>query len=171
MNTLIVVKSEDISKTLSQSIKQKQQEGMQGIVVLLSKPYKTCEPLLEKAGVKTSQCLFIDTFAEEASQNIIPCSAEALSSLSIIIAEIFQTIRSEKRFIVFDAIDSLLLHNAPGTIAKFLLFQLKRFQDWNVDAVFIATENLKKEVLSFIEQSVDKTIYLAKKEIENRHNI
>jgi KaiC/GvpD/RAD55 family RecA-like ATPase len=150
MIKLILTKAEDVQKKFIESIKKKKGSG---VVILTTKSFAGIDKTLKDKG----NILFVDTVGSGEQNNVINTAPSNLSALSITISEGLQAMKSDKKFLVFDSIMPLLIHNDAKSVSKFFLFIIEKLREWDVDTDIIATsEKIDEEVVSLIIQGVDK---------------
>ena len=152
MIRLILTKPENLHKGFMQSLKK---SGKNSIVILSSKPYYLIKDQLKKACTK-KKCLFFDTLSQSSEEDVLYLPAENLTALSIAINQAQQSF-SGKVTIIFDSITNLSIKNDVSILIKFFSFILYRTKDWDVDLVFVLSEEgIDEKLLSIIKQSADK---------------
>lgn len=152
MIKLILTKPEHLDKGFMESLKK---SGKNSIVVLSSKPYSLIKDKLDGA-CKGKKCLFFDTVSDSKSDNVVYLPAENLTALSIAINQAQQSFDG-KVALIFDSITNLSIKNDISILIKFFSFMLSRTREWNIDLVFVLSEEgIDEKILSIIKQSADK---------------
>ncbi len=85
-------------------------------------------------------------------------SPENLTDISTAISEAVDSMASEKRFVLFDSLSTLLLYNDVASVARFAHFLTGRLRMWRAKGVLISVENSSGELVSQLSQFCDAVI-------------
>jgi archaellum biogenesis ATPase FlaH len=100
--------------------KMKSLKGKIGIYVSLNKTQKSTEEMLNKAVIDTTKMFFIDCVSKEkVRDDVLHIGPENLEMLSAAIQAFIKDISGEK-FIIIDALSTLLIYNNENKVAKFV---------------------------------------------------
>lgn len=144
------------------------EKNIPGVYVTINKPYNTMKRILENEGINTDMIIFIDAISKSAGGTIEKAenclfigSPENLTDISVALTEATQAIPSDKKFVFFDSLSTLLLYNNMGTVARFTHFLTGKMRAWGVEGILISVEKESDEVLlSQLSQFCDKVITL-----------
>jgi hypothetical protein len=136
-----------------------------GIYVTVSKPYKTVKAALEGAGVNTRIILFIDAVSGSPEGKESGClfigSPQDLTGISIAMSEAVKALPAKGRFLLFDSLSTLSIHNSPGSVAKFAHFLATNMRKWEISGFIILIEKEKgRELIDQLAQFCDVTLEL-----------
>ena len=161
---LAIVSSDNYQNTNIEFIKTLINEHkIPGVYVTLNKPYKTLKNILEKSSIDTSLIIFIDAVTSvDSIKKTEDClfigSPEKLSDISIAMDQAVRAIDSNKKFVFFDSLSTLLIYHESRTIAKFIHFLSTKMREWNVKGIIISLESdSNKELISELSQFCDLT--------------
>ena len=138
------------------------EESTPGVYVTLNKPFLTIEALMKNANVNTDMIIFIDAVSKTTGGNIEKTSKclfignpENLSDISLAMDQAVLAI-SGKKFLFFDSLNTLLIYNKAGTVAKFIHFLSGKMRIWKVKGIIISLERESdQELLSELSQFCD----------------
>lgn len=118
MSSLLVITSvEKLQERISSTVRSF--KNMPGIYVSLNKTQKSTESLLKKTGVDTDKMFFIDCVTTEKTRDdVLHVEPDQLGLLSTAINSFIKGIDGEK-FLVIDALSTLLIYNSENDVAKF----------------------------------------------------
>ncbi len=151
MIRLVLTKPEKMNLVFFENLEKTKGEVL-GILSLKSF-YSSKKELKFKC--KNKNCFFIDTVSELKEEGVIYVNASNLTELSIAIHEGIQGLKNPS--IIFDSLTNLSIKNQPEVLMKFILFILKRSQNWLCDLIFILPEEKTNEkLISVIKQFSDK---------------
>lgn len=92
--------------------------------ISLNKPYQSIKTIFDKLKIKTNEMYFIDTITsskdvtEKNNKVTFVTNPSDLVSISLASKEFLKNAKGDK-FIIIDALQTLLIYNQPDTIAKF----------------------------------------------------
>ena len=105
---------DEINRTISSF------SGTPGVYVSLNKTQKGVEEILQKNKIDISKLFFIDCVsAENAKEDALHISPNDLDNLSYAINDFIKEISGEK-FLVIDALSTLLIYNSENKVAAFV---------------------------------------------------
>jgi len=137
-----------------------------GVYVTVSKPYKTVRSALEVAGVDTRTILFIDAVSGSAEENrseecVFIGSPQDLTGISIAMSEAVKALPAKGRFLLFDSLSTLSIHNSAGSVAKFAHFLATNMRKWEIAGFIVLTDKEKeRELMGQLAQFCDLTLEL-----------
>jgi len=136
-----------------------------GIYVTVNRPYDAIVADLKKAKVDTERMFFIDAITKmvggqsgHADNATFIGSPQFLNELSIAIDQAVEALPKGERFLYFDSVNSLLVYNNAGTVARFVHFLSGKLREKGISGVFIGMDSETESLLPFISQCVDKVV-------------
>lgn len=144
-------------------------EGIGGIYISLNKPLAALVGFLKKQGVEGSNVFFIDAITRMTSdsessmkaQNYLYVdSPKNLIDISVAMEGCVKKIKSEKKFILLDSVNTLLVYNKPTITEKFVHSISGKARSWNAKAVFSMIKGSHEEITKTISQFCDITTEL-----------
>lgn len=137
------------------------------IVVSASRPCKNLLTLYKENHVDTSKMTIVCTCCQKTETGKLEkCkvihlpSCSALTDISLSLSKCMESIK-DRKFIFIDSINTMLIHNEPNTLAKFIHSILTKMRINNVSGLLISLESeTNKEVRAEIAQLCDKIITL-----------
>ena len=136
-----------------------------GIYVTVNKPYSTIKRIFEDNGINTKTILFIDAITKSTIGKNEDClfvgAPEDLTGISIAISEAVKSLPEKRKFLFFDSISTLSIHNTAGSVAKFTHFLTANMRQWGVVGVIILLKReTEQELIDKLYQFCDITIEL-----------
>ena len=136
-----------------------------GIIVSVSRPYKSSVDLYEHRGIDTDKILFIDCISKshgaelDETGNVLYLEAASdLTNISLAINENMREING-KKFVFIDSITTMLIYNTPKIFARFVHGILTKLRISGVAGLLISLEKeTDKEIRAQIAQLCDKII-------------
>ncbi len=135
-----------------------------GIVVSANRPYINLLNVYNRNNIDTSKLLIVDLIsknqnADRDMDNVIFIeNASSLTDISLSINKYLKKLNGRK-FVFFDSLTNMLIHNEPYVFARFIHSILTRMRLNNVGGVMISiTDTANKEIRSEIAQLCDKVI-------------
>jgi hypothetical protein len=135
------------------------------IILSTSRPCKNLLNLYKKNDIDTSKLIILCTVCQEKEKNkqennnvihLQTCSA--LTDISLSLSKCMESIK-DKKFIFIDSINTMLIHNEPNTLARFIHSILTKMRINNVSGLLISLEaETDKMVRAEIAQLCDKII-------------
>jgi len=126
-----------------------------GIYVSLNKTQKSAEKALKKARINTKKLFFIDCTSEKSSDDIIHVAPTQLGKLAYAI-DCFVKEISGKKFLLIDALSTLLIYNSEDKVAGFAKAVTDFCSQNNVDVVALTPtakgEELLNKVFNFFDE-------------------
>jgi len=154
---LIVSSVERLQKEILTEIKSLKCPGM---YVSLNKSQKSTAAFLRKGGVNTKKLFFIDCMTDAArSGGVLHIAPDRLDLLAAAINAFMADIKG-KRFVLVDALATLLIYNDENKVAKFVQDITEHASE--IDAIVVAFspktkgEELLKKVFNFFDKVVKK---------------
>ncbi|MFH0715002.1 MAG: hypothetical protein V1847_04305 [Candidatus Diapherotrites archaeon] len=135
------------------------------IILSTSRPCKNLLNLYKKNNIDINKIIILCTCCPEKEENMqennnvihLP-SSSSLTEISLSLSECMESIK-DKKFILIESINTLLIHNQPNTLAKFIHSILTKMRINNVSGLLISLEaETDKEVKAEIAQLCDKII-------------
>lgn len=125
-SVLTIVPVEKLQKNINKTIKGLTAKGIPGVYVCFNRPQRAANASLEKEGIDTGRVFFIDCIATSLgnssgkAENTVHVQSPAdLTSLRIAIDEFIEKIPGRK-FLVVDALATLLIYNSEELVLKFV---------------------------------------------------
>lgn len=139
-------------------------KGYAQIVLSVSRSCKNLLKLYKENGIDTGKMIIVCTLCQEKeigeqASNVIHVSGgSSLTEISLSLSECMKTVMGPK-FIFIDSINTMLIHNEPNTLARFIHMILTKMRANNVSGLLISLESeTNKEVRAEIAQLCDKVI-------------
>ena len=152
MIKVALTKSTEILKKVIQVMKTK--NG--GVVILTSKSYATLEPEFKRNKIALKNFLFIDTIGNKESDNVLPVSIKNLTALSITITEAMQSFPPNKKNLILESPELLLIYNSLEVTKKFLSFTIAQMRQTKTNTTIIVSKSSdSQKILPFLQQSED----------------
>jgi len=138
-----------------------------GVYVTLNKPFNTLKDIFLREKINSKMVIFIDAVTRTQESKISrtkECmyigSPEKLSDISLAMDQAVRAIPSNKKFLFFDSLSTLLIYNKPGTIIKFIHFIATKMREWKVIGIIISLEKesnkeLMDKLIQFCDTSID----------------
>ena len=127
-----------------------------GIYVSINKTQKSTEEILEKNRIDTRKIFFIDCVTTEKTRDdVLHIQPQNLDLLSTAIKEFIKDIKGEK-FLVIDALSTLLIYNDENKVAKFIKEITEYGSSNEVRIVAFSPETKGEELLNKIFNFFDK---------------
>lgn len=127
-----------------------------GIYVSLNKPQKSTEDILKKQGIDTSRIFFIDCVtAEKTRDDVLHIAPDNLDMLSSAIQTFIKEIEG-KKFLIIDALSTLLIYNNENGVAKFAKEVTGYASENNVKVVAFSPKTKGEELLNKIFNFFDE---------------
>ncbi|MBT4870185.1 MAG: hypothetical protein HON47_01270 [Candidatus Diapherotrites archaeon] len=143
--------------------------GIPGVYVTLNKPYKTIKKKFDENGVNTKMLIFIDAISAEAGKVekeagcVYVQTPKSLSDMSIAIGEAVKAIPSERKFVFFDSLTTLLVYNKAHSVLRFTHFLTNKMRSWDVDGVILSLDSdINSDIFQQIVLFADNTVNLSK---------
>ena len=162
---LIETTAEKILKVNLAIVKWLSGKNYTQIILSTSRPCQNLLSLYRKNGIDISKLLILCTCCQEKegkkqeNNKVIHISGNSsLTEMSLTLSKCLESIKAQK-FIFIDSINTLLIHNEPKTLAKFIHSILTKMRTNNVSGLLISLEaETDKEVRAEIAQLCDKVI-------------
>jgi len=129
--------------------------GSTGIYVSLNKTQKSAEKALKKARINTKRLFFIDCTSEKSSDDTIHVAPTQLDKLAYAI-DCFVKEISGKKFLLIDALSTLLIYNSENKVAEFAKAVTDCCSQNNVDVVALAPKTKGEELLDKVFNFFDE---------------
>lgn len=142
-------------------------KGHNGFILSANRPYANLISLYKKNNIDVKKIFILDCICksqgaklEEADNVLYIESVSHLTDISLSLSECIKKIKDNK-FIFIDSVTTMLIHNTPGTFAKFVHGILTRMRMSGVNGLLISLETeTNKEVRAEIAQLCDKVIHI-----------
>ncbi|MCK4492299.1 MAG: hypothetical protein KAU03_06720 [Candidatus Altiarchaeales archaeon] len=162
-STLIETPADQLQENITSVAGYLEGSGMAGVYVSINKPYKTVNDTLLKNQINTNRIFFVDcitasTEEEQANVSFIPDVSD-LSGLSIAITRFIDKLPDEK-FLLIDAVHTLLIYHSPEFIARFIQNLTERSYRAKVKMITFIVESEDKRLLRRLVPFFDKMIKL-----------
>jgi archaellum biogenesis ATPase FlaH len=151
---LIISDVESLQKKISETINSFR--GIPGIYVSLNKTQKSTEEALKKVGIKTNKIFFIDCVtSEQRRDDVLHFHPTELEEMSYAIKDFMQEIKG-KKFLIIDALSTLLIYNDENKVAKFVKATVDFASENNVELIAFTPKLKGEELLTKIFNFFDK---------------
>ncbi len=119
MTSLLIITSVEKLQTRVNSV-VKSFKNIPGIYVSLNKTQKSTENILRKNKINTNKIFFIDCVtSEKTKEDVLHIAPDQLDLLSSAINTFIKDIKG-KKFLVVDALSTLLIYNDENKVVKFV---------------------------------------------------
>ena len=131
-------------------------KNIPGIYVSLNKTQKSIEDILKKAEINTNKLFFIDCVTSEKTRDdVLHLSPDQLDLLSSAINDFIKDIKGEK-FLIIDALSTLLIYNDENKVAKFVKEVTEYASQNDVKVIAFSPETKGEELLNKLFNFFDK---------------
>ena len=152
-STLIITPVEDLHEKIGNVLKGL--EGTLGIYISLNKTEKSINASFTKKGIDVKKVFFIDCVAKEKSkEDVLYTSPSNLNEIIFSIKTFLDNIEGEK-FIIIDALSTLLIYNNENNVATFVNDLLKHSSP-STEILAFSPETKGEELLKKIFNFFDK---------------
>jgi len=125
-------------------------QGIPGIYVSLNKTQKSIEEILQKSSISTDKLFFIDCVtSEQTRDDVLHISPVELELLAEAVGAFIKEIKGEK-YLVIDAISTLLIYNNDNKVARFVKRITELASESNVNTVAFSPATKGEELLNKI---------------------
>ena len=142
--------------------------GAAGIILTSTRPYSKLIEICRKNDINLERLFFIDTImqsvgiidgSEKDNKSVtFVSSTSALTEMSLAINNACSNLKKEG-FFFMDSLTTLLIHNNPKTLSRFIHFTLTELRVRNVGALLTALKDgIDRKVRAEIVTLCDKTI-------------
>ena len=162
---LVVTKAESAFESGLAIVKFFTQKGEGGIILSASRPFSNLRDIYRKNAIDSKKLFVLDCVSKnegvsvQTDKNVI--FLENASDLTQISISINTLIKSNKniKFILIDSITTMLIHNKPDILARFIHSILTRMRIAQISCFSISLENeVNREVQAEIAQLCDKVL-------------
>jgi archaellum biogenesis ATPase FlaH len=130
--------------------------GKVGIYVSMNKTQRSTEELLKKGKISTERLFFIDCVTTEKTRDdVLHVSPEQLDLLATAISAFIHDIPGEK-FLIIDALSTLLIYNNENKVAKFVKEVTETAARKDVQVIAFSPKTQEEELLQKIFNFFDK---------------
>jgi hypothetical protein len=157
-------KSFEVSMALAKILTNQRDSG---IIVSANRPYSNLVSIYNKNGIDLSKLFILDCVSKnlngevEASNVLFLENLSSLTDISLSISEHLNRGQGGKRFVFFDSVTTMLIHNKPYVFARFVHNILTRMRLRGVGGVLVSLKDkTNKEIRAEITQLCDKVIQI-----------
>jgi len=155
MSSLLVITPVEKLQTRINSL-VKSYKNIPGIYVSLNKTTKSIENIFKQNGINTNKLFFIDCITSEKTRDdVMHIAPDQLDLLSSAINAFVKDIK-EKKFLVIDALSTLLIYNDENKVAKFIKEIIEYASQHDVDIIAFSPKTKGEELLNKIFNFFDK---------------
>ncbi len=136
-----------------------------GVYVTLNKPYEIMLRNLLSSNIDPRLVIFIDaTSRQEGAKKVENClyigNPEKLSDLSVAMDQAIKALPTEKKFLIFDSLNTLAIFNKPATVARFIYFLTSKMREWKIMGIILTLEketdmSLMDELTQFADARIN----------------
>jgi len=165
INSLVITDVENIQNTSNGVLKQFSEKDIPGAYICLNRPQHTVKNILKKENIDFKNILFIDCISSSLAtvaheNNVMHLSNPAdLTGLSIAISEFINEISSDK-FIMIDALGTLLIYNHEEIVLKFIRSVLEECSQKGCAAIMITPKTADSFWINKIIPFFDNIVHL-----------
>jgi len=153
-STLVITSVEQLQDKINAAVKSF--NNIPGIYVSLNKTQKSTENILMTGGIDTSKLFFIDCVTtEKTRENVLHIAPEQLDILSTAIKSFIEDIRGN-RFLIIDALSTLLIYNNENDVAKFAKEVTEYAAKSNVKVIAFSPKTKGEELMNKIYNFFDE---------------
>jgi len=155
MTSLLIITSvEKLQYSVNSAVKSF--KNIPGIYVSLDKTQKSTENILKKAKINTNKLFFIDCVtSEKIRDDVLHIAPDQLDLLSSAISTFIKDIKG-KKFLVVDALSTLLIYNDENKVAKFVKEITEYASQNDVKVVAFSPKTKGEELLNKIFNFFDE---------------
>lgn len=154
VSLLVITSVEDLQNEINRVVKSF--GNTIGIYVSLNKTQKSVQKILGKEGINTDRLFFIDCVtAEKTRDDVLHLHPTQLEKMSSAISTFIKEIK-QKKFLVIDALSTLLIYNSENKVAQFVKEVTEYASQNDVDVVAFSPETKGEELLNKIFNFFDK---------------
>lgn len=151
---LIITPVEKLQEKVNSVVKSF--DSLPGIYVSLNKTQKSMEEIFKKSGINTKKLFFIDCVTSKKTRDdVLHIAPDRLDLLDSAVCEFIGDITGEK-FLVIDALSTLLIYNSEDSVAKFVKKMTEYASENNVQTVALSPRTKGEELLNKIFNFFDK---------------
>jgi hypothetical protein len=154
-------KSFEVSTALVKYLSEKNDKG---IIISANRPYANLLGVYQKNDINVSKMFILDCLSKSQHADIpneqvsFIANLSALTDISLSLDENMSNTEG-KKFIFFDSLTTMLIHNQPYTLARFIHNILTKMRLKGVGGVIISLyDNSHREIRAEIAQLCDKVI-------------
>ena len=151
---LIITSVEDLQKDVNNIVKTL--SANPGIYVSLNKTHESIENILKKEKISTNKLFFIDCVtSEQKRDDVLYISPRELEKLGSAISTFIKDIPG-KKFLVIDALSTLLIYNDENKVAQFVKQITGYASEKEVEVIALSPKTKGEELLNKIFNFFDK---------------
>ena len=165
VSTLVITDVENIQENSNEILKQFSEKSVPGAYVCLNRPQHSVKNILTKENIDFKKILFIDCItssltAVKHEENVTHISNPAdLTGLCIAISEFIKSVSNDK-FIMIDALGTLLIYNHEEIVLKFIRSVLEECSQNDVAAIMITPKTTDSAWINKIIPFFDNIVHL-----------
>ena len=155
MTSLLIITSvEKLQYSVNSAVKSF--KNIPGIYVSLNKTQKSTENILRKNNINTNKIFFIDCVtSEKTREDVLHIAPDQLDLLSSAINAFIKDIKG-KKFLILDALSTLLIYNDENKVAKFVKEITEYASQNDVKVVAFSPKTKGEELLNKIFNFFDE---------------
>jgi len=151
---LIITPAERLQEKLKDIVKSF--KDIPGIYVSLNKTQKSTEEIFRKSGINTKKLFFIDCVTSQKTRDdVLHIASDRLDLLDSAVSAFIKDIKG-KKFLIIDALSTLLIYNNENSVAKFVKKMTEYASENDVQVVALSPETKGEELLKKIFNFFDK---------------
>jgi len=160
---LVITAVENIQDIMKSVVSSLTKKNIPGVYLCFNKPYRTMKNFFKEKGVKTEKMFFIDCISSNVSEtetkdNVLYMESPAdLTGISIAITEFIEKIPGEK-YLVLDALTTLLIYNRENLVIKFVKSLLAQGSKYGFKIFVVTPEPRGGDLINKISLLFDKII-------------
>ena len=129
---------------------------MSGIYISLNKTQKSVEDIFKKSGINTRRIFFIDCVTSKKTRDdVLHIAPDRLDLLDSAVGAFIEDITG-KKFLVIDALSTLLIYNSEDSVARFVKKMTEYASEKDVQIVSLSPKTKGEELLNKIFNFFDK---------------
>jgi KaiC/GvpD/RAD55 family RecA-like ATPase len=151
---LIITPVETLQEKVNHIVKSF--KDMPGIYVSLNKTQKSMEEIFKKSGINPKKLFFIDCVTSKKTRDdVLHIAPDRLDLLDSAVSAFIEDIKGE-RFLIIDALSTLLIYNNEDSVAKFVKKMKEYASQNNMQIVALSPKTKGEELLNKIFNFFDK---------------
>ena len=153
-SVLIVSSVENLQGKINEAVRTLQ--DIPGVYVSLNKTQKSVEDILKSRGIHTEKLFFIDCVTSEQKRtDVLHIAPQDLETLNAAIHSFVRELKGE-RFIVIDALSTLLIYNNENKVAQFVKEITEYSSEEDVRVIAFSPKTRGEELLNKIFNFFDE---------------
>src|SRR3989338_8295902 len=143
---LIIIPVEKLQEKVNEIVKSF--KDMPGIYISLNKTQKSVEEVFKKSEINTKKLFFIDCVTSKKTRDdVLHIAPDRLDLLDSAVGAFIEDIKVRK-FLIIDALSTLLIYNNEDSVAKFVKKMTEYASEKDVEIVALSPKTKGEELLN-----------------------